>query len=109
MLDVTAEDALTLTEACKVLPRGRNGARPQLSTLLRWILEGVRGLDGRLVRLEAVRLGRKWVTSRQALQRFTAALTSTLENSPTPPRPRTPGQRQRASERAERELESAGG
>jgi hypothetical protein len=105
MLDITTEDTLTLTDACKVLPRGRNGARPQLSTLLRWVLEGVRGLDGRLVRLEAVRLGRKWVTSRQALQRFTTALTSGLENPPTSPPPRTARQRRRASEQADRELE----
>ena len=47
MLDITTEDTLTLTDACKVLPRGRNGARPQLSTLLRWVLEGVRGLGCR--------------------------------------------------------------
>ena len=108
MLDITTEDTLTLTDACKVLPRGRNGARPQLSTLLRWVLEGVRGLDGRLVRLEAARLGHKWVTSRQALQRFTAALTSGLENARTSPLPRTARQRRRASQRAARELRNAG-
>jgi hypothetical protein len=106
MLDITTEDTLTLSDASKILPRGRNGARPQLSTLLRWALDGVHGLDGRLVRLEAVRLGRKWVTSRQALQRFVGALTpAPRDNSASPPT-RTPRQRQQASERAARRLEA---
>ena len=108
MLDITTEDTLTLTDACKVLPRGRNGARPQLSTLLRWVLEGVRGLDGRLVRLEAVRLGRKWVTSRAALQRFAAALTPALSDATSSPRPRSPTTRRRAAEKAGQSLEEIG-
>jgi hypothetical protein len=108
MLDITTEDALSLTDAAKVLPKGRNGARPQLSTLLRWILGGVRALDGRLVRLEAVRLGRKWVTSRQALQRFVAALTPSHSDTGASPPPRTANQRRRASERAGMKLEEVG-
>ena len=84
----------------------RNEERNALGAVSRrGLLKGRRCLDGRLVRLEAVRLGRKWVTSRQALQRFTTALTSGLENPPTSPPPRTARQRRRASEQADRELE----
>jgi hypothetical protein len=108
MLDITTEDTLTLIDASKILPRGRNGARPQLSTLLRWVIDGVRSLDGRLVRLEAVRRGRKWITSRQALKRFVAALTPAPSDSSASPPYRTPKQRERASERAARELDKAG-
>ena len=45
MIDVTSDDALTLTEVCKLLPRGRNGSRPHLSTVLRWILGGAIALN----------------------------------------------------------------
>ncbi len=75
-IDVTADDVLSLTEACRLLPRGRNGSRPHLTTLLRWIREGIKVQDGKRVRLSAVRFGGKWVTSRTALQDFAAALTA---------------------------------
>jgi hypothetical protein len=107
MIDVTSDSTLTLMQASRILPTGRNGSRPHLSTLIRWIIEGVRLADGRRVRMEAVRLGGKWITSREALQRFTAALTPVLSDTPPPP-PRTPGKRQRASERAACELEKLG-
>jgi hypothetical protein len=108
MLDITSEDTLTLTDACRILPRGRNGSRPQLSTLLRWILDGCRAPDRRRVRLEAVRLGNKWITSRQALQRFAAALTPTLTDDVATPKWRTPRQRTLASASAAKELERLG-
>jgi hypothetical protein len=108
MLDITTEETLSFTNASKILPPGRNGARPQLSTLIRWALDGVRGPDGRLVRLEAVRLGRKWVTSRQALQRFVAALTPAPRDSSVSSPTRTPKQRARASEKAGKRLEEVG-
>jgi hypothetical protein len=107
MLDITSESTLTLTAACRLLPPGRNGARPQLSTLLRWILRGCRTADGQFVRLEACRLGSKWITSREALQRFVERLTPPLDRAPGPV-PRSPAQRQRASERAGKQLDAAG-
>jgi hypothetical protein len=106
MIDVTSDDTLTLAEACRVLPRGRHGSRPHLSTILRWILRGAPAPDGRRVKLDAVRCGAKWVTSRAALREFAAALTPAIET----PRslPRTLGQRQRASERAAKLLNEVG-
>jgi hypothetical protein len=106
-IDVTSNDTLTLAEACRLLPRGRNGSRPHLSTVLRWILSGCPAPDGRRVKLAAVRCGAKWVTSRAALQEFVDALTPRQDLEPAPP-PRTPGQRRRASERAAEQLEKAG-
>ena len=41
---------------------------------LRWILHGAPASDGRRVKLAAVRCGAKWITSRDALRKFTAAL-----------------------------------
>lgn len=69
------ETTLSLTDACKILPTGRNGSKPHIGTLTRWINDGVTTADGTNVRLEALRLGGKWVTSKEALQRFAERLT----------------------------------
>jgi hypothetical protein len=107
-IDVTGDDTLTLAEACRVLPRGRHGSRPHLSTVLRWILDGAPAPDGRRVRLAAVRIGGHWVTSRAALQEFARALTPDLASDSQTSLPRTPGQRGRADRRAAEALERAG-
>jgi hypothetical protein len=106
-IDVTSHDTLTLAEACRILPKGRKGSRPHLSTIIRWITAGAPARDGRRVTLAAVRCGGKWITSRAALREFAAALTPALSDTPGTP-PRTPGQRQRATARAARELEKLG-
>lgn len=66
---ILSEDVLTLAEARAEIARvtGRR-VRPDKSTMHRWIH---RGVDG--IRLEAIRLGREWVTSRQAITRFAVA------------------------------------
>jgi hypothetical protein len=77
MINLLEERVVTLVEAARLVPPGRGGRPTHLSTLLRWITRGVRG-----VRLEAVRLGGRWVTSKEALQRFADRLT-TAEQAPT--------------------------
>jgi hypothetical protein len=107
VLDLAIETPLPLTTAAKLVPPGRNGKRTHLSTLQRWILLGVKSPSGEIVRLEGLRLGGRWLTSRQALQRFAERLTPAIGDAPSPPH-RTPGRRQQASERAARELEKEG-
>jgi hypothetical protein len=107
MLDLTAETPLPLAEAARLVPPARSGKRTHLSTLLRWILKGAKAPNGQLVRLEAVRLGGRWMTSAPALQRFAEALTPRLDGEASQA-PRTPGKRQRAAESAGRELDSIG-
>lgn len=107
MIDLTNETALPLTQACRLAGRGRGGRPVHLSTLLRWILTGCRGPGGRRIHLEAVRLGSRWVTTAEALQRFAEALTPKVGPDDRP-MPRTPTARRRASERAARRLERAG-
>src|SRR5262245_47910434 len=104
---LTDETLISLSEVCRLLPTGRNGAKPALGTVLRWILNGSRAPDGTLVKLEACRVGSKWVTSREAIARWTAQLTPRTSDDPVSP-PRTIRQRQRAAERAEKELERMG-
>jgi hypothetical protein len=78
-----------------------------LSTLLRWIGKGARAHSGEVVRLEAIRLGSRWHTSQEALQRFAAALTPQPTDQASS-RLRTLGERRRATERAAARLESLG-
>jgi hypothetical protein len=106
-INITNETCISLTEACRLLPTGRRGRPVHLSCILRWITSGSSAPDGRRVRLEAVRLGGRWITSREALARFAEALTPQFNDEP-PPTPRSPSRRQKASERAARQLEKAG-
>jgi hypothetical protein len=107
MIDTTTESLVTLAQAGRLLPPGRNNKTPSLSCILRWVMTGCRAPSGELVKLEACRLGDRWITSREALQRFAERLTPRLEND-TPTAHRTPRQRQRAAEQAGRELDAIG-
>lgn len=62
------EKILTFIEATKTLPP-IEGRRVHPSTIWRWASRGTKG-----VRLEALRLGGRWVTSVEALERFGRAL-----------------------------------
>ncbi|WP_413430908.1 DUF1580 domain-containing protein [Crateriforma spongiae] len=70
---VLSEDILTIAEARAEIARvtGRR-CRPDKATMTRWIQRGVGEGDAK-VKLEAIRLGRQWFTSRQAITRFIEA------------------------------------
>jgi hypothetical protein len=107
MFDLSLETPIPLAAAVKLVPPARSGKRCHLSTLLRWIMRGCKAPDGSLVKLEAIRLGNRWMTSRQALQRFAERLTPRTDSS-SAPAPRTAVYRRRASERAAADLERMG-
>jgi hypothetical protein len=107
VLDLTIEKPLPLADACQLVPPARRGKKTHLSTMLRWILTGAKSPSGELVKLEALRLGNRWVTSREALQRFAERLTPSTD-SLAQAAPRTPAARQRASEKAAMQLEAIG-
>jgi hypothetical protein len=75
MIDLSSESLLSLADAAKLVPPARLGRPVSFQCVLRWVLEGSRAPDGRAVKLEALRVGGRWVTSREALQRFAEALT----------------------------------
>jgi hypothetical protein len=108
MIDLSNEAMIPLSEAARIVKPGRSGQRTHISTVLRWILNGARGPQQKRIRLEAVRLGGRWLTSREAIQRFAERLTPSLE-SPAIQAPRTPLRRKRAAEHAARKLEKAAG
>jgi hypothetical protein len=95
-----SESLLTLSTAARELP-GPSGKGVHVSTLWRWSFRGVRG-----IRLETVLIGGIRYTSREALERFVASTTAAADG--TTAATRTPKQRQRAIEAAERELADAG-
>ena len=74
------------------------------STCLRWILTGLPDEQGNRIKLEAVRRGKPWLTSKAALQRFLQRLPQSDGNTAPAPEIRTPSKRQRDTERAQQTL-----
>jgi excisionase family DNA binding protein len=94
MIDIATETIITLEDAAKRLL-----VNP--STVLRWVTQGAKGL-----KLEAMRVGGRWRTSVEALQRFADAQTPRQEPYQTMQSPvRTPAERQRRAEEAGRRLD----
>ena len=73
MPNILDEQVLILNEAAKGVPP-IDGKRPHISSLWRWCRIGIRAGNGELVSLEYARLGRRIVTSREALSRFAQRL-----------------------------------
>ena len=100
------EQPLSLSDAAKALPR-INGKRPHSSTLWRWARKGLQG-----VKLETRRLGGRFVTSIEALERFSKQLAE-IELPDSGPvlrreKSRTEHQRQLDIESAEKYLDARG-
>lgn len=105
--EIIAGHGRSLSQAARLFPAYRQSKPVAPSTVYRWIANGVRLPDGSHVRLEAVRLGGRWLTSTQAIERFISRQTPQFSDAPTPA-PRTVQQRQRATERAAKELNRIG-
>jgi hypothetical protein len=103
MADILSEKMLRLEEVANL-----TGAH--FTSVYRWVLRGVPGPDGRRIKLEAIRMGRCWITSHEALRRYSEALTPQPDDDGVipPMAPRSPSRRRKASERAARELAKAG-
>jgi hypothetical protein len=97
----------TLSSIARRVPKTRRNRPVSMSCVFRWVLNGTRGPNGERVRLEAVRLAGKWISSPGALRRFILAQTPRLDSEP-PPASQTPGMRKRVSDSASRMLEAAG-
>jgi hypothetical protein len=93
MIDLANESLLSLADAARLLPPARLGRPVSFHCVLRWVLQGAAGAAGNVVKLEALRLGGRWVTSREALQRFAEKLTAPAADDPAPARPRPGGRR----------------
>ncbi|MCC9608553.1 DUF1580 domain-containing protein [Blastopirellula sp. JC732] len=87
-IEISSESLLSFAEAARRLP-----GRPNISTLHRWRLHGIRG-----VKLESALIGGRRYTSVEALERFSMRMTSVAEGKPIPLR--SERQRQKAIDRA---------
>lgn len=76
-INLASEHVLSFLTLAARLPAGRRGRRVNVSTIHRWRLRGLRGC-----RLEAIRIGGRWVTSLEAAQRFFDALSRTKGSLP---------------------------
>lgn len=102
------ETPLRLREAAKRIPAVRGSGRCHVSTLLRWILKGVKTPSGDIVRLEGEKVGGAWITSRESIDRFIQRVTPNLVGEQPADLPRSPAARRRSDERAARRLTAAG-
>jgi hypothetical protein len=59
------------------LPLSRSGKPLARQAAWRWVTKGLPGPDGQRVRLESIRVGRRWMTSLAAVARFFARTTGT--------------------------------
>lgn len=94
MINATSDKIVTFTEAAKICPT-LNGKRPSTVTIWRWATKGVRG-----VRLEHVRVGRRMVTTEEAINTFFRDLSSVpaVERAPLTNRPQKSTEKQRERE-----------
>lgn len=73
-IDIANEHLVTFSELARSLPR-RRGDRPvHVATIHRWRSRGLKG-----IRLEAIRIGGAWHSSREAFSRFADRLTAQVE------------------------------
>ncbi len=79
-----SERFLTMAEAAKLVPPGRNGRPTHLGTIVRWIQHGCKSPTGRVERLRGYRLGGRWLTTQAELRDFMNRLTPDFE-AETPP------------------------
>lgn len=94
-----------LSQIARRVPRTRESKPVTLSCVLRWVLNGARGPDGDRVKLEAVRIAGRWISTPGALRRWILAQVEVVK---PPTALRTSARRQQASERARRQLEKLG-
>lgn len=94
MINATSDNVITLTQAAKICPKV-DGKRPSTVTIWRWATKGVRG-----VMLEHVRVGRRIVTTEEAINTFFRDLSTVpaVKRVPLAKRPQEPTEKQRERE-----------
>lgn len=103
MIDIKTEKTIPFTEAARQLSRLLGGKKTHVSTIHRWATSGCKGII-----LEWIQIGGTRCTSIEALQRFFNRLSSNSNSEPAIEASRSVTARQRANERAARELKSMG-
>lgn len=105
--EILSGDVMGLPDVARWLPAHRGEGRMNPSTVWRWVTAGCRIPSGRVVKLEAARVGGRWLTSQAALTRFMTTLTPTTDATKPQP-PCSAPQRRKAVEAANRRLAEMG-
>lgn len=100
-------DRLSMVQAAKKIPSFRGGRPTSPATLSRWVSDGVRLPTGETVRMEAERVGGRWVTSTAALARFIARQSEAWRVQ-APAATRTVNRRERQAAKTSRVLDQLG-
>ncbi len=109
LVEIQKGEGLSLSAAGKLFPGHRVNRNVNPSTVFRWITKGVASPTGHVIKLEAVRVGARWLTSWGAVNRFSSALTGAPAPSPSPgSQLRSPTKLHRDAERAGEELKKRG-
>lgn len=93
LAEIQSGEGLSLSAAGRLFPGHRGGTSVDPSTVFRWLTKGTRTPGGPIVKLEAVRVGTRWLTSRGAVARFVAALTDASTPATSTPPTTTPAAR----------------
>jgi hypothetical protein len=109
LAEIQSGGGLSLSAAGRLFPGHRGGEAVDPSTVFRWVVKGTRTAGGSVVKLEAVRVGGRWLTSRGAVARFVAALTQAAAPTEKTTSPsRSNAANRRANDRAIARLKSLG-
>lgn len=101
-----SERLISFAQAARLIPPSRQGRPVSPSCIWRWHRSGVKTPDGRIVRLEALKLVHRFVTTEEAVRRFIAGQqpddqpASAVQPASQTARRRTDAGRQRSSEAA---------
>src|SRR5262249_59910646 len=97
------ETHVSFAQATRRFPSYRGAGRCSPATVWRWVVGGIKLADGTILKLEALRLASRWVTTEEAIDRFLLAQHEACAGESagqTAPPVRTPSQRAKAAERA---------
>jgi hypothetical protein len=103
-----SEGLIGMAEAARHMGTRREGRDCHPSTISRWANNGVKLADGTVVKLEFVRLGERLLTSRPALARFIARQQNPNNIPLSQLNLRSPANRRKALDAADKQLSEMG-
>ena len=101
------EPLVSMAAAATLIGSTATGRAVHPSTVSRWVARGLL-LNGKRVRLEGVRVGFRWFTTAEAVERFLAACGGGGVTTRPAPHPASPASRMRASRLVDAKLDAAG-
>jgi hypothetical protein len=109
---MNGEKLIGLAAATLLVPGHRANQHVAVETLWRWVVKGAKATTGTRVKLEACRVGSRWLTSAEAVGRFVENLTAASiesdgEGEKNEPPVTTPAARTRRAKAASAELDEA--